>query len=288
MKNNYLVLCNPESGKGNASKVCALFEQFLVKRNVEYQLFLKSYPSSLVEFTSLVIIGGDGTLNHVLNHFGTIKIPIAIIKGGTGNDYASLHLGNAKLEEQFENALSGTPMWVDAGNCNGKLFINGAGIGFDGWVVKSSLGKKFFTGMAAYYSTILSLLLFYKESKVHISHDGEQFQSDMFMMSIAKGVTYGGGFKVAPMAQPNNGVFDIITIHKIGLLNRLRYLPVIEKGKHMHLPFVHHMQGTKLHIKAPHPLQAHLDGEWLESQEFEVALLPKYFQFRSITLPQGG
>lgn len=284
MKNNYLVLCNPESGKGNASKVLALFEQFLLERNVGYQLFLKSYPLSLDGFTSMVIIGGDGTLNHVLNHFGSIKIPIAIIKGGTGNDYATLHLGKAKLEEQFENALAGNPIWVDAGICNGKLFINGAGIGFDGWVVKSSLGKKFFTGMAAYYSTILSLLLFYKESKVQLTHANELLQSNMFMMSIAKGVTYGGGFKVAPMAKVNNGVFDIITIHKIGLFNRLRYLPVIEKGKHMHLPFVHHMQGTKLSIKATHPLQAHLDGEWLESNEFEVELLPNYYLFRSKNL----
>ncbi len=284
MKNNYLVLYNPESGKGNASKVWALFEKFLLQRKVEYQVFLKSYPPSLDGFTSMVIIGGDGTLNHVLNHFGSIKIPIAIIKGGTGNDYATLHVGNAKLEEQFENALIGNPIWVDAGICNGKLFINGAGIGFDGWVVKSSLGKKFFTGMAAYYSTILSLLLFYKESKVHIIQGNEDLQANLFMMSIAKGITYGGGFKVAPMAKVNNGIFEIITIHKIGLLNRLRYLPIIEKGKHMHLPFVHHMQGTKLFIKASHPLQAHLDGEWLESNEFEVELLPNYFQFRSKNL----
>jgi diacylglycerol kinase (ATP) len=281
MKNHYLILCNPKSGKGKALKILPLFQNFLKNKGITFESFLGNFPKNLESYSTLVIIGGDGTINFVLNHFKEIRIPIAFIKGGTGNDYATFHLGNLSLEKQFLNAIQPNSVLVDAGICNNKYFLNGVGIGFDGWVVKKNLGKRFFTGKTAYYSTILSLLLFYKESPVSISVDEEILDQTTFMLSIAKGKTYGGGFEVAPLANPNNHLFEFIGIKKIGLLNRLRYLPVIEKGKHLNLPFVNYTRGKNISILANHKLQAHLDGEHMESNEFKISLLPNYLQIKS-------
>lgn len=259
----------------------AKLEAFLSERNLVYQTFLKSYPPSLSAYTCLIIIGGDGTINHVLNHFRDIAIPIAFIPGGTGNDYASLHLRGLSLEQQFELAIGQYTCHVDAGTCNNKLFINGVGIGFDGWVVKRNLGKRFFDGFMAYYSTIVSLLLFYKESHIHIKTPEAEWDQPAFMLSIAKGKTYGGGFMVAPLASPVDGAFDFISIAKIGLLKRFNYLPVIEKGRHLNLPFVTFNKTTHIEIEAQHPLQAHLDGEWMESKNFTLQILPKKYLVKS-------
>lgn len=261
--------------------ILPILERFLSSQNKKYETFQIKFPSDLSKYSCLIIIGGDGTVNYVLNHFKNISIPISFIKGGTGNDYATLHLGNVSLEKQLEVAIQSKTVAVDAGICNEKIFINGVGIGFDGWVVKSNLGKRFFTGITAYYSTIISLLLFYKESTIQIITPEETWQQPTFMMSIAKGKTYGGGFKVAPNANPCNGHFDFITIGKIGLLQRFRYLPVIEKGKHLLLPFVKGVATKKITIIASHPLQAHLDGEWMESQKFTIEILPKKYLIKS-------
>ena len=282
MKENILIICNPSSGKGNGGKVLSSYEAYLSLHNINFTTYKMEYPSNLLNYTCMVIIGGDGSINHTLNHYKDIPIPIAVIKGGTGNDYATLHLGKASLEMQFKNTLSPNSLWVDAGTCNDKIFINGVGIGFDGWVVKKNIGKRFFTGIAAYYSTILSLLLFYKESETTFETKQGKQSAVSFMFTIAKSKTYGGGFRVAPNAHPSNGLFDFVQIAEIGLFNRLRYLPVIEKGNHLHLNFVQYHQTNHVHIEAKHPLQAHLDGEWMEASQFKINLLPSKYRVKSL------
>lgn len=279
---HYAIFCNPLSGKGAALKALSGFEEFLHTRNISYQVFKENLPQTLAEYTCMVIMGGDGSINYLLNHYRNIQIPIAFIRCGTGNDYPTLHLGKASLHQQFEIATQDKSIWVDAGTCNGQIFINGVGIGFDGWVVKKNLGKRFFSGQLAYLSTILSLLFFYKESKYSMEIDGKELTHEVFMLSIAKGKTYGGGFRVAPFAEPSNGLFDFIGIKEISVLKRMRYLPVIEKGKHLQLPFVFSQRAKSIRIKASHPLQAHLDGEHMESDTFEIQILPNAYRVKSV------
>ncbi len=278
---NYAIVCNPLSGKGRALKVLPHFRRYLNTLSVSYEVFAGKLPDSLDGFSCLVIMGGDGTLNYTINHFKTISIPIALLRCGTGNDYTHLFVGSASMQKQFEIACGKQMEAVDAGLCNGKLFINGVGIGFDGWVVKKNLGKRFFSGQLAYLSTILSLLLFYKESEVTLEIDGKTSTHDIFMLSIANGRTYGGGFRVAPLAHPGDGLLDFVGIRKISLWNRCRYLPVIEKGKHLHLPFVMYHQAKNIKVSCKHKLQAQLEGEWMESECFEIEILPGKYRIKT-------
>lgn len=276
------IICNPRSGKGKALKVLPLLEKFLTERGALHQTYTHSLPKHLNGFTDLVILGGDGTINHTINHFDHIPVPIGIISCGTGNDIAQLLHGDLSIEEQFERAVYAPPQWVDAGRCNNRLFLNGAGIGFDGWVVKSQLTKKLLSGKAAYYGTVLSLLFFYRESAVTITTNNRTWQTQLFMMSVANGKTYGGGFMVAPRADLTDGLLELITINRIGLFKRLRYLPVIEKGKHLDaaLPFVQYEQTTSVTITSDIPLQAHVDGEYMQDTQFQISLLKACFQLR--------
>jgi diacylglycerol kinase (ATP) len=239
-------------------------------------------PGTLDTFTDLIIMGGDGTINFTINHFKEISIPIGIIRCGTGNDFSDLLLGKQPLEKQFETALFVPPKQVDAGSCNGKLFLNGVGIGFDGWIVKRLLAKGIFTGKAAYYSTVISLLLFYRESPITLTLDGKTQSKDLFMLSAANAQTYGGGFKVAPLANVQDGLLESILVQKVSLLKRLRYLPVIEKGKHLakNLPFIQYQQVKEMVITSPQALHAHLDGEHMQSKTFEIKILPQKYKIR--------
>ncbi|MBC7382497.1 MAG: hypothetical protein H7296_05800 [Bacteroidia bacterium] len=279
---HYAIFSNSKAGKGSALKLLPDFECFLTGKKITYEIFADSLPVTLTGFNCIVIMGGDGTINYVINHFKTIVIPIAFLRCGTGNDYNTLHLGSASHKEQFEIACSNHIVAVDAGTCNGKLFINGVGIGFDGWVVKRNLGKQIFSGQLAYLTTILSLLLFYKERFIYIETADKKMMADIFMLSFAKGKTYGGGFRVAPMAELTDGFLDFVAVKKIGLFNRLRYLPVIEKGKHLQLPFVHFEKAKHIKVTSNFLLQAHLDGEWMEGKEFDILVTPNAFKIKSI------
>jgi len=279
---NIAIICNPKSGKGKPLQLLPLFENFITQHQFNYQSFTGNLPNNLNNFTDLVIMGGDGTINYTLNHFKHINIPVAMISCGTGNDIATLLLGNTSTQQQFETALFGAIQKVDAGMCNHKLFINGVGIGFDGWVVKRLLAKNLLRGKAAYYSTVISLLLFYNETKVSINIDGEQSETNLFMLSAANGKTYGGGFKVAPLAEINDGLLEIIVVDKLPVLKRLRYLPVIENGKHLNkpLPFLTYKTGKKITVQSTQKLKAHLDGEYMEANHFEIEILPQFLSVR--------
>jgi diacylglycerol kinase (ATP) len=274
------IVCNPGSGKGKPLKLLPSFESFLKQHNLAYTVFTAQLPDSLQGFTDLVIMGGDGTINYTVNHFKQINIPVGIVRCGTGNDFSDLLFGKHPVQNPFHTALFALPKQVDAGMCNGRLFLNGVGIGFDGWVVKKSLGKKLFSGIAAYYSTVISLLFFYRETPVRITVDGTPFQTNLFMLSAANGKTYGGGFKVAPDASIHDGLLEVIAVKEISLLRRFRYLPVIEKGKHLNLPFIQYKKAKQITVESDTPLQAHLDGEHLISSTFEISILPGYYQIR--------
>jgi diacylglycerol kinase (ATP) len=281
MNNRHIaVVCNPDSGNGKPVKTLPAFEQFLSQHQLSYTVFYKDLPQTLDPFTDLVILGGDGTINYTINHFKEIRIPIGIIGCGTGNDLSELLSGRPDEHTAFNNALFAAPKPVDAGSCNGRLFLNGVGIGFDGWVVKKSLGKKLFSGIAAYYSTVISLLFFYRESPVMIDIDGKTKTMALFMLSGANGKTYGGGFRVAPHADLTDGLLEVIAVHRISLFKRIRYLPVIEKGNHLRLPFIEYVQARNITVTSDKPLQAHLDGEHFVSHTFAVNILPRHFVIR--------
>lgn len=282
MSRHIAVICNPLSGKGKPLKVLPLFETYLHDQGLAFQSFTGELPQTLSSFTDLVIMGGDGTLNYVLNHFREIDVPVGYVSCGTGNDIGMLLHGGRSVPEQFEAAVYASPVRVDIGRCNNRLFLNGAGIGFDGWVVKRLLAKSLFTGKAAYYSTVISLLLFYKETPVTITTEKGTYQTNLFMLNAANGKSYGGGFMVAPYASITNGLLELIVISRISLLKRLFYLPVMEKGKHLDKPhpFISYSQVKQVRITSGQQLQAHLDGEYLTSKQFDIEVLPGKLQMR--------
>jgi diacylglycerol kinase family enzyme len=91
---------------------------------------------------------------------------------------------------------------------------------------------------------------------------------------VANGRRYGGGFHVSPQSLVNDGLLDTNIVGKIHPLRRLQYLPVIEKGKHLDLPFVTYVKSSMVIIKALQPLPAHADGEAFTATEFYIECLP--------------
>jgi diacylglycerol kinase family enzyme len=99
------------------------------------------------------------------------------------------------------------------------------------------------------------------------------------MISVANAKRYGGGFLVAPRSSVDDGLLDLSIVGKISPLKRIRYLPVIEKGEHLELPFISYQQTPVVKITSPQNLHAHLDGEYMFAREFDISLLPGRFSF---------
>ena len=124
--------------------------RLLQRKEIEHSVFTTTWPKDWFDFTQAWIVGGDGTLNYFINHYPQFDLPMAIFKGGTGNDFHWMLYGNISLADQVDRVLNASPKAVDAGYCNNHLFLNGIGIGFDGKVVQDLLGKKKWNGKFSY------------------------------------------------------------------------------------------------------------------------------------------
>jgi diacylglycerol kinase (ATP) len=273
------VLVNPLPANQRARSVADQIDILLKGMSVQHQVFFNEWPEDLKEYTDAWIVGGDGTVNFFINNYPEVNLHLSVFAGGTGNDFHWMLYGKISVEEQVEKILSLTPVTVDAGVCNGKLFLNGIGIGFDGAIVKDLLGKKKFPGKASYLVSILKHIAGFREFPCQIEYNNSQVNQDCFMISVANAARYGGGFHVAPKAVLNDGLLDISVVGKISALKRLRYLPVMEKGEHLHLPFINYSHEASVSIKADKLLPAHADGEYFEAMEFNVQVLPGRFSF---------
>ena len=281
VEKNISIVCNHLAGGGRALTLGKRIAGDLQSRNIKHRLHVGDWPGNFNSFTDVWIIGGDGTLNYFFNKYPGIRLPLVVFNGGTGNDVHSLLYRNKSFEEQFEMALTTTPKLIDAGRCNEKYFMNGVGIGFEGAVAKSLTGKKKTkTGKAAFMSTILRKVFFYSSKKYKTISDEFKVESKNLLISVMNGHRAGGGFHIAPSSAIDDGLLDVVMVEKLHPFRRLRWLPVIEKGEHLELPFIKYFRTKKLIITSEQPMDTHLDGEYYSAKRLEIEVLPAKYLFR--------
>jgi YegS/Rv2252/BmrU family lipid kinase len=277
---NIAIVCNPLAGVGRSVDLSVRIEAALHARNISYALFKDKWPSDFNSFTDVWIVGGDGTLNYFFNKYPAIELPLVVFNGGTGNDVHSLLYKNKTFEEQLDTALSAWPKPVDAGRCNEKYFINGVGIGFEGAVAKSLTGKKKKPGKAGFMGAILRNVFFYSSKKYKTSTVEYSGESRNLLISVMNGHRAGGGFHIAPSSAMDDGLLDVVMVDKMHPLFRLRWMPVIERGAHLGLPFIKYFKTEKIVISSDTMIDAHLDGEYYSARRLEIEVLPGKYFFR--------
>src|SRR4051812_13325226 len=105
--NSILVLSNPFAGKGRAKKLTVLIVQKLEAMKLKYDQHFLDWPSDVNNHSAVFLIGGDGTLNYFINKYKKLSIPIAIFKGGSGNDFAWKLYGNLSVTDYLNRVLQG-------------------------------------------------------------------------------------------------------------------------------------------------------------------------------------
>jgi diacylglycerol kinase (ATP) len=279
MEKHIALVCNPTAENAKSVRMAEEIGLQLRNRAVQFSAFTTHWPTVWEGFTDVWIVGGDGTANWFINENPGIQLPLSVFPGGTGNDFQWMLYGDIHIHHQVEQVLNGQKIWIDAGVCNERLFLNGVGIGFDGAIVKDLLGKKKLAGKASYLLSIMKNILRYQEADCTAATDNEIIRQRSFLISVANGKRYGGGFHVAPKAHLSDGLLDLSMIGSINPLMRMRYLPMMEKGEHLDLPFVQYRQTPHVVVEASREVPAHLDGEYFSAKTFRIETLPKRFLF---------
>jgi diacylglycerol kinase (ATP) len=278
--NKYIGLfINPLAGKGKAVKIAAAVQQRLQAENIAFTVFEK-WPAAFPAVTEAWIIGGDGTLNYFINFYKEVAVPLVIFKGGTGNDFAWKLYGNLTAQQQLDIALTAAAKPVDAGQCNDKFYLNSIGIGFDGEVLQSMKAIRLLGGHLGYLWVVIRKIFSFKEYSFNIQLKDEILEGKYLLVAINNSSRTGGGFMVSPKASINDGLLDMVLCKKLGVLQRLKALPLIEKGKHLGMPYIIYQQHATVTIICEKEVFAQADGELISGKEFTLTVLPGKFLFR--------
>jgi YegS/Rv2252/BmrU family lipid kinase len=291
MSRRFFVVANPASGRQRIGRVLRSLRDYLSQHDCDFQLFETSFEKrghKTVEenldssYTDLVIVGGDGSINEAVNGLQT-NATVSFIPAGTGDDFVkTLDIGR-KLEDHFDTMLHGMEHLIDLGLCNDRKFLNGVGIGFDGQIVADMLQKtvSYLSGQAKYYYHVLQILSTYKERTFRGLMEGESYKEDLILMTIAKGTTFGGGFKLTPGARLQDGFLQVCEIGPISPISRYLNVLKLQNGSHGSLGAVRFRKVKYLEIQQNDNLQAHIDGELLGAPPFKISVLPANLKIRA-------
>lgn len=282
--NKAIIILNPKAGKGKSinalSEVLGYlnnlgFENCIYKTQIKgdcigINAFLNEHKTGNL----IVIMGGDGTLNDFVNAAPIgLSTPVLCLPGGSGNDFATWLHGHHSLKEIFNQLDTNTLKPIQVSICNGKKFINGLGIGFDGWVAgKANSGQQWLPPSLKYHLAILSGLFTFRSFYTNLGQS--------LILAVANAPTYGGGFKVAPNADPTDAYLDFWNIKPIPTHKRPYFLSFIKKGKHANTPGPYESKKiSEINIQCHKPLPAHIDGEFFEAERFEIKTLGEKLMF---------
>lgn len=227
----WAVIINPKAGKRRLRCDWIKMYRALKRAEVEFQVWTTEYAGHAIEiarhlvergFRNLLLIGGDGTVNEVVNGIYTSDIEdkssvsIALIPYGTGNDWArywGLYKSKRKISDRFYNCnrvkvdLGCLTYYVD-GEERKRYFLNGMGVGFDAEVCQvTDRMKRIYGGHSWVYTLSLLIAVFkWKPTSMQLIYDDDSIESDVFTIAVGNGCYSGGGLKQVP-ADPTDGIF---------------------------------------------------------------------------------
>ena len=210
----------------------------------------------------LIVAGGDGTVQVVLPALAGGPCALGVVPLGRGNDLAR-GLG-VPLDPQaaLAVALGEHTRTLDLGECEGRLFAGVAGVGFDGdvaaWVRRHGLGR---LGAAVYPVAVLRTLSTFHPMRVRATWDDGAFDGEATLVLAANLAAYGGGMRVAPGAQPNDGYLDVVLVRAMSRARLLALFPRVYRGSHVRHPAVQVARARHLEVTVAEPRIAWADGE---------------------------
>ena len=228
--------------------------------------------------------GGDGTINEIGTALARSDVALGIVAAGSGNGFAH-EVGVPTLPEAaIDVAIHGRDRQIDAGELEGRLFFNIAGIGFDAVVAQQfnlqTLGRR---GMAPYVRIGLRETFRYRGLRYRIRLDDEEIVSDALLIAFANGREYGNHIRLAPHARLDDGKLEAMVVEDRTPLARLWCSRHLALGTADKAPRVIMRSVQSARIEADGDLLYHLDGEIGTAKgSIAVRILPKVLKVRVV------
>jgi YegS/Rv2252/BmrU family lipid kinase len=295
----WFAIVNPNAGYGKGRKDWKRIAQLFEKENMHVRASFTARNGHATElartalengFRRIISVGGDGTLNEVVNgvftqnHCSPRDVKIGMIPVGTGNDWGRMfgiplvYEGAVKVirDNRILRHDIGLISYFTGTEQHKRYFINIAGLGFEALVVQkvNKHKNKGRGNNAVYFYNLLSSLISYKNVQADIIIDGNRIPGKIFSINVGNGRYCGGGMRQTPDALPDDGLFDITVIREMGRIEIIKALKLLYDGTIMSHPRVDGYRTNNLRVESESLLFAEADGESLGHTPAEFSIIP--------------
>ena len=290
------VICIQNSTRKPTRKHRRFLQSCKDDSDIDFHHYRTEYAKHAIELAQsakgncdvLLVIGGDGTLNEVVN--GLCVAPgknpkVFLLPGGTGNDFHRNFIASDLSAQSPKNIFGQKGEQVQIAclqtASEKRYFINITDIGFGGNVVRelNELRNKFGAGFS-YFLAIIRTFFKYKKPVLTISYNGIERTQKFFMLAICNGPVFGNGLIVSPGTNPREKQFGLVILGDVSLFDYLRHLPNLWRGKRIKHPEIHYEITDEVTIcSSLGNVCAETDGEFIASTTFHVSYHTEVLEF---------
>lgn len=274
----YIYVVNRFILKDRTQNIIRSLENASEKFNREYEIVINDTVeqaksiSTKYKDTEYIItaIGGDGSINLLLNDIVDTNNILSYIPIGTGNDFYRASI------ENLENGIHD----VDLIRINDRYCINVACFGIDADIANDDnfIHNNLIPEAMRYDAGVVYYFLTYKGRKLKIEVNDRTIEKDVTTVVVANSNYYGGGYRVAPNSVINDGQMEVYIVDKLNKIKMASIILSMKDAGHLNNPALEVINTDKLIISADKPFKANIDGEALLSDRFEIELVPNRFR----------
>ena len=301
----YHFILNPKSGRNRRERD---FDEYIKQackiRHLDYHLYYTTCPGDATEYVRSMVnnsserqrficVGGDGSINEIVNSAPcNPNVEFGVIPKGSGNDFVR-NFANPRIFQNIDAQIDGDTVSLDLIKCNEYYCVNMINIGFDCAVVREADRIKKHKWIPPGISYILGVFVvlcrkFGTKMKL-IYDDGEVIEKEFTLTAIANGKFCGGGFKSAPIALLQDGLFDVCSINKVSRMTFLSLVSKYKKGTYLDSKraskVIDYRQTNHFVMEFDEPIPICIDGEIKGAKTVDLSLVKNAFNF---VVPKGS
>ncbi len=281
-RRRFTILLNPASAGGKAQRLLPEVRAVLGAAGAETNVVqTQDLPhaadaarAAADRGETVVALGGDGLVGALAAALkGTA--PLGVLPGGRGNDFARALGIPQQIGPACRTLLEGEERALDLGQANGRAFACIASVGFDSEANRVANEARLIRGNLVYAWAAIRALITWKPVHFDVTLDGRDLEFDGYTVAVANSAYYGGGMKVAPAADPADGMLDVVFVKRTSKLRFLANLPKVFKGTHVQLDEIETHRGREVVMRADRAFDVYADGDPITTLPATVKLVPE-------------
>jgi diacylglycerol kinase (ATP) len=288
------LIVNPTSGPWDARRELPAILNHLESHGWRTTLHQTERPGEATELArqardqgldAVFVVGGDGTINEVINGLAESPVALGVLPGGTGNVWAKelglptrspLHW--LPLLESVRTLVPGAIRRIDLGKANGRYFLQWAGIGLDAevsYAMEPRTRRQRRLGALAYVVAGVTAAANMVGTRTRILIDGERIYRRSILIVISNSQLYGGMVRIATDARLDDGLLDLNVFAGTGFGSAVRTALGVVTGLHVRDPRHSFYRGCKIQVETEKPVAVHVDGEPFDTTPLECEVVPR-------------